>query len=85
MIPVLSGRVHLLKMTIWVFVIDKLSLTSSLPLFGCLGRGTRVVKGSLKVQQTLFSQELDVVFYDVTTLYFESQKQQEGEFASKRI
>ena len=33
-----------------------------------------------QVQQTLFSQELDVVFYDVTTLYFESQKQQEGIF-----
>ena len=36
-----------------------------------------------QVQQTLFSQELDVVFYDVTTLYFESQKQQEGSFRQK--
>ena len=26
---------------------------------------------------------LDVVFYDVTTLYFESQKQQEGSFRQK--
>ena len=36
-----------------------------------------------QVQQTLFSQELDVVFYDVTTLYFESQKQQEGSLRQK--
>jgi transposase len=28
-----------------------------------------------KQQQNLFTQELDVVFYDVTTLYFESQKE----------
>ncbi len=36
-----------------------------------------------KVQQTLFSQELDVVFCDVTTLYFESQKEQEGSLRQK--
>ncbi len=36
-----------------------------------------------KVQQTLFSQQLDVVFYDVTTLYFESQKEQEGSLRQK--
>ena len=35
-----------------------------------------------KVQQTLFSQELDVVFYDVTTLY---QKRTRGKFAPKRV
>jgi len=36
-----------------------------------------------QVQQNLFSQQLDVVFYDVTTLYFESQKEQEGSLRQK--
>ena len=36
-----------------------------------------------KVQQTLFSEQLDVVFYDVTTLYFESQKEQEASLRQK--
>ena len=53
-------------------------------MFGCFGRGTEFLKDHLfQVHKTLFSQELDVVFYDVTTLYFESQKQQEGKFAPK--
>lgn len=34
-------------------------------------------------QQSLFSQTLDVVFYDVTTLYFESQKEEEGSLRQK--
>lgn len=34
-------------------------------------------------QRSLFSQQLDVVFYDVTTLYFDSQKEQEDSFRQK--
>ncbi len=34
-------------------------------------------------QQNLFSQSLDVVFYDVTTLYFDSQKENEGDLRQK--
>ncbi len=34
-------------------------------------------------QQNLFSQELDVVFYDVTTLYFDSQKENEASIRQK--
>lgn len=34
-------------------------------------------------QQNLFSQELDVVFYDVTTLYFDSQKEDEYSIRQK--
>lgn len=34
-------------------------------------------------QRNLFSQELDVVFYDVTTLYFDSQKEQEDNLRQK--
>ena len=54
-------------------------------MFRYLGRGTRVLKDAsfFKMQQTLFSQQLDVVFYDVTTLYFESQKEQEGSLRQK--
>ncbi len=34
-------------------------------------------------QQNLFTQSLDVVFYDVTTLYFDSQKEKEGNLRQK--
>ena len=34
-------------------------------------------------QRTLFAQQLDVVFYDVTTLYFDSQVEQEGALRQK--
>ena len=34
-------------------------------------------------QQNLFSQQLDVVFYDVTTLYFDSQKEDEDSIRQK--
>ncbi|TVR76002.1 MAG: IS1634 family transposase [Saprospirales bacterium] len=34
-------------------------------------------------QRSLFSQQLDVVFYDVTTLYFDSQKEQEDSLRQK--
>lgn len=34
-------------------------------------------------QQSLFSQTLDVVFYDVTTLYFESQKEEQENLRQK--
>jgi transposase len=37
----------------------------------------------LHTQQTLFSGCLDLVFYDVTTLYFESQKEEEGTLRQK--
>lgn len=36
-----------------------------------------------RTQQTLFSQTLDVVFYDVTTLYFESQKEEDSNIRQK--
>lgn len=36
-----------------------------------------------KQQQSLFTQKLDVVFYDVTTLYFESMKEQEDSIRQK--
>lgn len=43
-----------------------------------------VIKGHLFSQQhSLFSTVLDVVFYDVTTLYFESQVENEGELRQK--
>jgi len=34
-------------------------------------------------RQNLFTQQLDVVFYDVTTLYFDSQKEEEGSIRQK--
>jgi len=34
-------------------------------------------------RQNLFTQQLDVVFYDVTTLYFDSQKEEEGNIRQK--
>ena len=36
-----------------------------------------------KQQRSLFTQSLDVVFYDVTTLYFDSQVEQEGNIRKK--
>ena len=36
-----------------------------------------------ETQQNLFTQKLDVVFYDVTTLYFDSQKEEEGNLRQK--
>ncbi len=36
-----------------------------------------------KAQQNLFTQQLDVVFYDVTTLYFDSQKEEESSIRQK--
>lgn len=36
-----------------------------------------------KQQRSLFAQRLDVVFYDVTTLYFDSQLEQEGSIRKK--
>jgi len=37
----------------------------------------------IKVQRNLFSDCLDLVFYDVTTLYFESRKEEEGALRQK--
>lgn len=43
-----------------------------------------IIKNHLfKQQQNLFTQKLDVVFYDVTTLYFESMKEQEDNLRQK--
>lgn len=36
-----------------------------------------------KAQQNLFTTQLDIVFYDVTTLYFDSQKVTEGQLRQK--
>ena len=43
----------------------------------------QIKKHLFKQQQSLFSQSLDVVFYDVTTLYFDSQKEDEGALRQK--
>lgn len=40
-------------------------------------------KHLFKAQQSLFSSQLDVVFYDVTTLYFDSQLEQEDSLRQK--
>ena len=40
-------------------------------------------KHLFETQQNLFTQTLDVVFYDVTTLYFDSQKEEEGNLRQK--
>ena len=49
-----------------------------------LSDGQEQIKEHLfKTGRNLFTQELDVVFYDVTTLYFDSQKEEDGSLRKK--